>query len=144
MSADLVARLEKLTGPDRDADWRIEKLLVRPEEFPDIEIWPTFQQDSKFERSIPAYTASLDAVVALVERKLPDTDERRHSCTIWTGRRPAARIFYQQRCAEDEGGWAIGALNNWEVRGSTPAIALLLALFNALRVLEAEGACDVR
>lgn len=123
MHSDLIAKMEALDGPSREVDKEIHE-ATNPKLRPSLRYG-----------NIPELTASLDAAIALVERVLPDTDDRRHSCTIWTGRRPAARIFYRQRCAEDEGGWAIGALNNWDVRGATPAIALLIAL---LQVKEAQ------
>lgn len=123
---DLIAKIEKLDGPDREVDREIEHKMVFPNEAPH-----NFAISIRDEWDVPHYTASLDAAVALVERVLPDTDDRRHRATIWVGAKPAARIFYDQRDEEAEGGWGIGALNQWEVRGVNPAIALVLATLKA-------------
>ncbi len=82
-------------------------------------------------RSLDRVSISLDACIALVERVRPDTETHRYSCTVWTGKNPQARIFYEVRDEDAEGGWAIGALNPLAVRAPTPAAALLAALLKA-------------
>lgn len=105
----LIERVEALTGPSRDADYRIEKAIVRPGEFPASEIWPPFMVGSKFDRSIPAYTASIDAAVALVERVLPGKS--------MSMIRAAIDLMYER------GGW-----EGREVQDLLPRYIVLLAL----------------
>lgn len=116
---ELIEMLEKATGEDRDVDYRIERLLVRPEEFPDIAMWPPFSIGSTFEKSIPRYTASLDAAIALVEREGFE----------WLRKSPHSMTVYQPLTEEQD------ARKEWAVHhsaaGPTPAIALLLALLKA-------------
>lgn len=69
---DLIERLEKLPGADRETDWKIADLFAIPEPWPESSIWPPFQANSRFEKSIPAFTGSIDAAVALAEELLPD------------------------------------------------------------------------
>lgn len=67
---DLIARLEKLTGPSRDLDRAVD-IWANPT---DWEIGPGARKDYAqvpqrlIERGVPKYTASLDAAVSL----LPD------------------------------------------------------------------------
>ncbi|CAM5420968.1 hypothetical protein ATER59S_02395 [Aquamicrobium terrae] len=113
----LIERVEALTGPSRDADYRIEKAIVRPGEFPASEIWPPFMVGSKFDRSIPAYTASIDAAVALVERVLPG----------WFWFKPERNKLGVYRLGEKYTGNHINL-----------AIALVLATLRALHAQEAQ------
>jgi len=109
--SELIAKLEGLSGPSSD----VEKAILRHFGFTwrgmayrnnAGEMWkgPTF------------FTHSIDAAVALVERKLPDA--------VWdvstTGRRPGATVSSYERKVR-EGAYA-----------STPAVALVLALLRAL------------
>ena len=54
----LIARVEAATGPDREIDWEVHCL-------------GGMEGAGSYGRH-PAYTASVDAVLALIERKLPD------------------------------------------------------------------------
>ena len=112
MTADLIARLEKLTGPDREVDREIQIALGLP--FSEV------LSDKPF--LINAYTASLDAAVALVERirpgKWPDILRQAIS--------EMGREFHWHICLV-------------KVPPSLLAKYVLLALF---RALEAEGARD--
>ena len=63
--AALIERLEKLTSPDREVDDLIGAAVFRTEP-----VGP-FSPGSKVDKRLPRYTASLDAVIALVERELP-------------------------------------------------------------------------
>lgn len=56
MTSDLITRLSKLEGPDREVDVEIHRLL--------------FPKDSVFGHILPTYTASVDAAIALAERVL--------------------------------------------------------------------------
>ena len=116
---DLIKRLEAATGPDRQLDNAIEEAidLPKPTNPDDLPGYP------------PHFTASIDAAITLVPE---DSHEwREYSPVIWGGRRPAARINYRQRDAEAESGWAYGSLNDSEVRGATPALALCIAALKA-------------
>lgn len=97
----LIARVEKCTGPDREIDQQVWQMFDTPNP-----IWHD------------RYTASLDAVVALVEWEFPE-----HSCP-WTVRQAlGGRQYY----ADIEGGEDFYC----EAYASTPALALLLAFLRA-------------
>ncbi len=70
---ELIERVEKATGPDRG----IDAAMFRVDQ-PDLarsSPWPQFTIDQDEGRddfkAIPRYTASIDAALALMERKLP-------------------------------------------------------------------------
>jgi hypothetical protein len=63
MTADLIATLEGLTQPSREADALISKTLLN---YADVE-----RDGPAGWKKVPDYTASLDAAIALVERVLP-------------------------------------------------------------------------
>jgi len=131
--AALIERVEKLTGPSRDADYRIEKELVRPCEFPASGLWPPFMVGSKFERSIPAYTASLDAAVALVERVLPadkTADHEKSEIRLQFGDFGCNAVISRDTFISERSFYA---------SAKTPTIALILA---ALRALQAQEGRD--
>lgn len=68
----LVERVRGLNGPDREVDWRIADATNHPSFEKRFEhMWPPFGPKSKLDRDIPAYTASVDAALALVERVHP-------------------------------------------------------------------------
>lgn len=56
----LAERCEKATGPDQDVDWCIHAAIID---------WPA--RYKPIQPSNPEYTASLDAITALIERDLP-------------------------------------------------------------------------
>lgn len=75
--ADLIAEVEKLTGPSREVDARTAEMfdLPRchlPDCYPDlfVRIIARVKAGGDDKTDIPAYTASIDAVVALIEREL--------------------------------------------------------------------------
>ena len=89
-ASELIERLEKATGPDRDLDAALYVALCKPKQYPDdlryyylpsvstdhMEMCApgTYWLKERSGRSLqtaPAYTASLDAALALVERVLP-------------------------------------------------------------------------
>jgi len=105
--AEIIERLEKADGPDRELDHAIDAML--PTGVP-RHVWR------------PIYTASLDAAIALVERTLPgyiwsvsDGDEHGPNALV---HRP-----------DDKS--PVGDM------AATPAIALLISMFRALEAKEA-------
>lgn len=111
MTADLIAKLEGLTGPDRAIDHAVHATTN-----------PPLRDGLRF-GNVPAYTASLDAAVSLVERVLPGKwpDILRQAIS------EMGREFHWHICLV-------------KVPPSLLAKYVLLALF---RALEAEGARDV-
>lgn len=141
--ADLIDRLEKLTGPCRETDAWIETEVRR------LSAYAAGLNDEQRARWViigfkgevddgsvryhsPEYTASIDAAVALVERCLPGWKRsifEGHN-GLWIARvtSPRRELFSTDYMRErDPGGSPNGA------------IAILIALF---RALEAEGARD--
>lgn len=100
MTANLLSRLQGLTAPNREVDALIHTATNAP-----------LREGLRFGR-VPAYTASLDATVALCERVLPGYD--------WI-------------VGHTNGGLTIHAQvgQNEMVFGETPAIALLIAILTA-------------
>lgn len=72
---DLIARVEKASGPDRHLDWEVHCL--------------NGMEGVGMYGPHPTFTASLDAVVALVERELPGwgwlvaTRDDDYSASVW-------------------------------------------------------------
>jgi len=111
---ELIERLEKATGPDRDLDEAILKSFgihswAGRMSYQDGPLWIDFGSSE--------ITASIDAAVALTERVLPDVGwsvatnriDRRRVARLWTG--------------EIDDGKAHA--------GASPAIALCLAILRA-------------
>ena len=66
---DIEARLAAATGPDRELEWSIADAFGHPAFDLKISLWPPFALQSPADRSIPRYTASIDATVVLCESK---------------------------------------------------------------------------
>lgn len=130
--SELIAKLEGLPGPDREVDGLIFGWLHNTEPcgtfmcgFDEEKFQFRHPDDPKEGRhrawyvrgdDLPAYTASLDAAVALVERKLPGE-------SVLVG-------WWQTR---ETLPWArIGTWKEHDATGPTPAIALCLALLHSL------------
>jgi hypothetical protein len=120
--AELIERLEGLSGPDREVD---EALALTYDGFKAVyEVgmagnwWHRFTQGG-LTAAVPAYTASIDAAVALVEKALPGGD--------WsvsrTGKAHGGFIYLEQQY---DG-----------ISRASASVALCIAL---LRALEKEGA----
>lgn len=109
---DLIERLEKASGPDRELDWRIAEKFDIPERWPTSALWPPFMPKSKYDKSIPSFTASIDAAVALVERVLPGWN-------WWLGGIGRAAVDRKD------------PHSRFEAINASPAIALCLALLRA-------------
>lgn len=130
--ADLLARVEAATGPDRELDAALwldftpgatrRASTVKSSKG----LWPDYTIDETREAGgalivVPAYTASLDAALALVERVLPGW--------VWSVGNLAsgggqAYLMRAQSAA------LIGG------KASTPALALLAAMLKALMAQE--------
>lgn len=137
--AALIARLEALTGPDREVDALLwahfdgrtvreldGMLLARSSRPPNDECIIGFVDPGKLSSNftarepIPNVTASLDAVIALIERELPGWahgyDRGPQTCLAFVDPHD-----YERR-------WG-GARHT--AKGATPAIALCIALLKA-------------
>lgn len=118
--SELIAKLEGLSGRDREVDADIYVAFFIPQERVGridrlggcVGWWP---KDAPYESAIdvPPYTASLDAAVALVERKLPGTD-------------------WQVSNGNEDGCAAHIEGDDKFYAGPTPAIAVCLALLRSL------------
>lgn len=128
--ASLIAEVEKLTGPN----YEIERRVTEVTGYPNVYRQPdgTIPHNATF----PAFTASLDAVVALIERELPGWKWHIHNypaamiCRDWND--DDAPVF---RSARD--GWKPArhtSFERWEPepKAATHAIALLLAFLRAI------------
>ncbi|UTC28088.1 hypothetical protein GURKE_00560 [Brevundimonas phage vB_BpoS-Gurke] len=68
----LLKDLHKAKGPVRTLDWRIAEILDLPEPWKTAtDLWPPFMAGSKLDQSIPQFTASVDAAIALAIRIVP-------------------------------------------------------------------------
>ncbi|WP_313031798.1 hypothetical protein [Brucella sp.] len=134
---DLITRLSKLTGPRYTMDvaialatdfWpkdRIQNIVYNEDGDP----WVYFTDGPDLPLP-PAYTASVDAAIALAERVLPG----------W-GWEIASNTSHIKNCLNPEYGNPVGKHPHWAVvanqssrkfvDGATPAIALLIALLRA-------------
>jgi len=124
----LLERVKGLSGPDRDVDRAVLDAL----ETPNLgwgSIWPasvTWDSTDEGKWAAPL-SASLDAVVALCERLVPDY--RWHLAN-----RDYVDGVYQ---GDGFGAWlehpvSSGGGPDWHAHGATPALALLAALLSAL------------
>ncbi|MDO6966938.1 hypothetical protein [Rhizobium alvei] len=116
----IIDKLREATGPDRELDWRIADALDIPYPWVKTDRWPPFAKGSLLEKEIPAYTASIDACVALVERMLPG---------------------YDWGFGRDAGAFSAGLSESFhskiiECFGPTLPLAILRALFQALEEKE--------
>ncbi len=130
--ASLIAEVEKLTAPSREVDGRLFGWLH------DTEPCGTFMlcfDEEKFQfrhpieerrawyvlgTDVPEFTASIDAVVALIEREGLE----------WLRKSPDAMTVYAPLTDEQEARkeWAV----HFSAAGATPAIALLAAFLRAI------------
>lgn len=140
MTKSAVERLRSATGPDRELNAALHAMRglqvryqVREDGQGSWRIYEGQRKDGTW-ADLPNYTGSIDDALLLVPEDVPG--KRRHSACVWAGYRPAARILYDERDDNAEGGWAIGALNPWEVKAPTPALAVCLACAEAAGVIK--------
>lgn len=136
--ASILERLEKATGPDREMDGLIAKFARELPDCARYEAENIWRQETNqwisggwgsYEFYEPeAYTASLDAAIALVERQGFAWLKKSFDPEVMTVVRPLT----PEQDARKE--WAV----HHEALGATPAIALLIALFRALRSQDEE------
>ena len=67
---ELIERLEAASEGSRPLDWLIAEELGDEAFRLKAAAWPPFAPGSKIDKDIPAFTTSLDAIVALIDRKL--------------------------------------------------------------------------
>lgn len=131
---ELITKLEKADGPSRELDAEIARAVgydVRTDRaMPGRFFFEPVKGESW--KDVPPYVSSIDAALTLA----PENDDREYRVVIWTGYRPAARVLYRVPDATAEGGYAHGALNDWEVRGATPALAVCIASLRARQAKE--------
>lgn len=107
----LIARLEQAEGPSRELDWRIAEAFGVPYKGGASSNWPPFMPGSAFDKSIPHLTSSLDAAVALAERKFP-----------------TEQVLIGWKQTETTKPWArVGRWPDPDATGATPAIAVCIA-----------------
>ncbi|RUM98979.1 hypothetical protein EET67_04885 [Pseudaminobacter arsenicus] len=131
MTSDLIAKLEKLDGPSREVDAEIatcvDRYVTRPNKgWPDKIDYGRLEADGLvtwpghgFDQLVPAYTARLDAALALVERVLP----RMWRSIEWAG------------TSKPPSEWPVVEFGIGDFKGKAQAktapIALLIALLKA-------------
>ena len=137
---DLIARVEKLEGPDREVDDLIAVRVARmkPTTTYGHEVLGNLREAPN--RS-PLYTASLDAALALVERVLPGwggmvdfgalmCGAAVHSADLWS---PVREV------GETEDGFPVDIRDEARGEAKTPALALILTLLRALQASEKQS-----
>ncbi|MBN8535400.1 MAG: hypothetical protein J0L51_15085 [Rhizobiales bacterium] len=134
-------RCEKATGPDREIDATLDLLVGGPQDFFGPAFGTVYVDGPEYHNGaatwagggrryyVPVYTASLDAITALIERKLPGyrwtatSDKREGVAAAW--------IWQELRFPEDESR-DVPLLRNIEAEGATGALALAAAVFRTL------------
>jgi hypothetical protein len=150
--AELRERLEKATGGDREIDAAIFVAVEAPEQYSDDlrryrlphpsldemdmcapgTYW-LVQRSGRSLRTSPHYTASLDAIVSLIERKLPGWG--------WSAASGMsdANLY---GAALSPLGLVGAALNTQTARATTPPLALCIALVKAMEAQANEPASE--
>lgn len=136
--AELIDKLEKATEGSRELDAAIFRALGAPlpDQFASLKVDLQWQPDGTATMPVgemqvrynpPAYTTSIDAIVALIERKLPGREsELVNEARAAVGK---AHALHVRRWKRDEDGSYTHAL----------ALALCIAL---LRALQHQGGTD--
>lgn len=123
--SDLLERVRGATGPSRELDADLYRALGYEVRQSGDGFWTWSQSGGSDLRILPKFTASLDAALALVERVLPGwewsvgSDQGCAIATVWT---PHAGV------------------DDLDVGGPTPALAILAALLSALLAQASETA----
>lgn len=124
----LIERLEKADGPDRELDGSIHNRLFGTEYVRSPRSVTGFLTSSENNGcpTVPAYTASIDAAVALAERVLPGSLYRIEKLGDGSGLPTSKR------------GWATAGLpgEQEQAYAATPALAICIATLRALSAQE--------
>lgn len=145
MTANLLSRLQGLSGPSREVDaliWlefapgatRKQWSYIHTATGRECHVDETRDVNGRL-IIVPELTSSLDAAVALCERVLPG----------WTGlvdfggtsRCSATLVGPLKETGEDFDGYPVDLHDSAQGEGSTPAIALLIAILTALEARDA-------
>lgn len=117
---ELLARVQRCTGPDRNLDLAID-MALRPENYPDSWSWDEATRP-------PHLTASIDNALALVEKVLPgwsvNLQTQAEQYEVRTGPRvftPLAEIYQRPLSVNPV----------YTSRAASPALAILAALLRA-------------
>lgn len=119
MTANLLSRLQGLTAPDREVDRSIAKQFD----------WPDTEWSALEHAFAPAFTASLDAAVALCERVLPGWKKHMWDAGVFGSILPTAAVLEPDFVRKSIKGEPYIKVDG---EGPTPAIALLIAILTAL------------
>lgn len=122
---DLIERLREATAPSRELDARIhfrervpliEKILANEPVYMSVEGVNVAGERCVYGDDVPAYTASVDAAIALAGRVLP-----------------GASVLMGWNQTETTRPWArVGTWSAPDATGATPAIALCIAVLSAI------------
>lgn len=119
--SDLITRVESATGPDREIDAAVAEVVLgwRPYQVADfISSTAWFAKDGERTVEVPLYTASIDAVEALIRREMPAFS------IVVSGPRSDGRFW--------------GEVGRGYAEAATPALALLLAFLRAVEARKTE------
>lgn len=147
----ILNRLRSAESGSRELDWRIAEYLGDIEAYPE-EADPPFRIGSPFEKAIPAFSTSIDAALALVER-IVAVNGRKVICFFCAGGQltpenaDKTSVDYHPLAKIDNSvtvGWMAhvafylpeGKCKGPETysHGKTAPLAILTALFSALEV----------
>lgn len=115
---DLITRLSKLDAPDREVDAAVFRYLAgNPTDH-----WFSFGEDHYTNETVPHVTASVDAVIALAERVLPELSPQ-------VGRNVHHKYWHASVCRINDN--MADGIEYYDATHAVPAIALLIALLRA-------------
>jgi hypothetical protein len=121
--ASLLEQVRSAKGADRELDWHVADATGHESFNTTIQgMWPPFMKGSRADKAVPAYTASIDVALALVERKLPPG----WACGFDRGQKTAI-AFVDPHDFEDR----IGG-GRYLAKAQTAPLAILAALLTAL------------
>ena len=127
---ELLERVEKAEGPDRELDGAIADALgLAPDNLTRVSAtyYEYTPDPDKGWWEAGRYTASIDAAVALVEKKLP-------GCALAIG-----TMKFIQPGVPWATIWTTGGDPKWNADAKTPALALIAALLKALIASELQS-----
>lgn len=143
---ELIARVEGASGPDQEIDAAIACIFAPSYR----ELLPHWSPEQR-QMMIPAYTSSLDAIVALIEEKLPGWMWRVATCSVsddaWVApdfNHPELGDHYLQYLSPADGSdpteWWLEVTDVDRRPPGQPALALCAAFLKALGALQQKEA----